>query len=263
MIHDRASATFLWVSLVFQELDRKNSKLKWVVNGPKALSIVGKIPSGLSELYNRMMARIEKEQEDEQKHCKAVLVATLLAFRPVSLSELSVLVGLQPENDPETVVNNCGSFLTINDETVSLVHKSAQDYLLENYPRLQPAGAAHGVSQGHADIGRRSIDAMSSRLKQNMYNLPFGFKPKDMKPPDCNRDALAPIRYSCVFWVDHLCFQNGESPEGKRVLADNGEVFAFLKHRFLRWLESLSLLGMLSDGTLLINKLLHTVQVCR
>ncbi len=43
---------------------------------------------------------------------------------------------------------------------------------------------------------------MSPVLKQNMYDLDYGFKPKDMNPP--KRDPLAPIRYSCVFWVEHL-----------------------------------------------------------
>ncbi|RYP64263.1 hypothetical protein DL770_009223 [Monosporascus sp. CRB-9-2] len=133
--------------------------------------------------------------------------------------------------------------------------QDSKDYLDENYTsKLQPAG----VAQGHTDIGRRSIDAMSLMLKQNMYNLDFGFKPKDMTPP--NPDPLAPIRYSCVFWADHLCFLNGEHPGCLRELTDNGKVFKFLKDRFLRWLESLSLLGRLSDGVQSIRKLLHIAQ---
>jgi len=96
---------------------------------------------------------------------------------------------------------------------------------------------------------------MFSILKQNIYDLPFGFKPKDIRPP--NPDPLIPIRYSCVFWADHLCSLNGESPECKTELMDDGRVFMFLKERFLRWLESLSLLGKLSDGVQSIRKLLY------
>lgn len=74
-------------------------------------------------------------------------------------------------------------------------------------------------------------------------------------------DPLASIQYACVFWADHL-FRNGESPECKRELTDDGTVYTFLKERFLYWIESLSLQGKLSDGVLSIRKLLHVAQVC-
>ncbi len=57
---------------------------------------------------------------------------------------------------------------TIKYETVYLIHQSAKDYLGDNYTtRLQPAG----VAQGHADIGIRAIDAMSSMLRRNELTL--------------------------------------------------------------------------------------------
>jgi hypothetical protein len=247
-VHRRAENTFLWVALVFKKLD---SEYGW-----HAVNIIKEMPPGLPKLYDHMMTRIERGTMDLQ-YCKNVLVVTSLVYRPLSLSELCVLAGLASEIDPQTIVDECGSFLTSTGQTVSLIHQSAKDYLEKNYTsRLQPAG----VSQGHADISRRSIDVMSSTLKQNMYNLDFGFKPKDIRPPD--PDPLAPIRYSCVFWADHLCFLNGESSECKRELMDDGRVFRFLKERFLRWLESLSLLGKLSDGVRSIRRLLHVAQVC-
>ena len=146
----------------------------------------------------------------------------------------------------------CGSFLTIAKGTVNLIHQSAKDYLEKNYKfRLQLDGPA----QGHAEIVRYSIDAMSSMLRRNMYNLDLGFKPKNMTPPD--PDPLAPIRYSCVFWADHLCTLNNDNSRFLGELTDNGKVFRFLKEYFLCWLESLSLIGQLSSGLLLIRKILH------
>ena len=93
-----------------------------------------------------------------------------------------------------------------------------------------------------------------------MYDLPFDFKLKEENPP--NLGQLAPIRYSCIFWADHLCFRDGEGPECRKAMADDGVVFAFLKGRFLRWLESLSLQAKLSDGVSSIRKLLQVAQVC-
>jgi hypothetical protein len=243
-ISRRAMNIFLWAALIFRELDS--------VDGWDAFETIERIPAGLSKLYGHMMSRIEDGNERNQQRCKKVLVAALLAFRPLVLAELAVLTNLPPDIT-EAAIEMCGSFLTVIRETVNLIHQSAKDYLNESYSRLQPAGPA----QGHTDIATRSIDAMSSMLRQNMYKLDFGFKPKDMAPP--NPDPLAPIRYSCLFWADHLCSLNGENP---RCLTDDGKVLGFLKEYFLRWLESLSLLGKLSDGVLLIRRLLRIAQVC-
>ena len=251
-IRERAMNTFLWVALVFKELDTEDDNLN-PLHGAYALDTIKGLPSGLSKLYDYMMNRIEKGKRDPQ-YCKNVLMAAVLAYRPLTLPELAVLAGLPPNMHARTIVRKCGSFLTITGQAVTLIHQSAKDYLEENY-------ISTGVAQGHVDNSKRSIDAMFSMLKQNMYALlDFGFKPKDIRPPD--PDPLAPIRYSCVFWADHLCFLNGESSECKRELMNDERVFRFLKERFLQWLESLSLLGKLSDGVLSIRKLLCVAQVC-
>ena len=131
------------------------------------------------------MARIDGRNERNRQRCKNVLAATFLVHRPLSLSELVVVAGLPAKIYPQTIVDRCGSFLTIKDETVYLIHQSAKDYLGDNYTtRLQPAG----VVQRHMDIGIRAIDAMSSMLRHNIYNLDLGFKPENMTPP--NRDPL-------------------------------------------------------------------------
>lgn len=243
-VRQRAGNTFLWVALAFKVLG--------TVHGRYAVKRVKDMPPGLSELYDHMMTRIENGEMIDPQDCKTVLAVASLAFRPLSLSELPLLTEL-PSDIAETAVEMCGSFLTVTRGTVNLIHQSAKDYLEKTYTsRLQPAGP----TQGHADIGRRSIDAMFS-LRQNMYNLDFGFKPKVMTPP--HPDPLAPVRYSCVFWAHHLC---SGSPECNRVLTDDGPLLRFLNERFLRWLEGLSLLGKLSDSILSIRKLLDVLQVC-
>ncbi|KAL2126810.1 hypothetical protein VTI74DRAFT_191 [Chaetomium olivicolor] len=247
-VRERAENTFLWVALAFKVLE--------IVHGGYAVKRIREMPPGLLELYDHMMTRIEEGQVIEPQDCKTVLVVTSLAFRPLSISELSVLADL-PLELAETAIEMCGSFLTIVKGTVHLIHQSAKDYLEKNYKlRLQPAGPA----QGHSEIIRRSTDAMSSVLRRNMYNLDLGLKPENMTPPD--PDPLAPIRYSCVFWADHLCSLNSDNSRFLGELTDDGKVFGFLKECFLRWLESLSLIGQLSSGLLSIRKILQAAQVC-
>jgi hypothetical protein len=55
--------------------------------------------------------------------------------------------------------------------------------------------------------------------------------------------------------VHHL-LQNG------RPIVDNDIAHHFLQDHFLHWIESLSVLGKLSDGVLSVRKLLHIVRVC-
>ncbi|KAM0520629.1 hypothetical protein ACHAPE_003026 [Trichoderma viride] len=249
-IIQRAENTFLWVALVFKELDKEDG-YQIVVDGMYALDIVGETPSGLSQLYDYIMHKIERGLRKDCEYCKNVLVAATLAFRPLTLSELRVLAQL-PDTVPATIVRKCGSFLVVQDETVYLIHQSAKDYFQEIYEsRLRPTG----MSQGHEDLAMCSIQAMSSDLRRNMYNLDYGFKPENISPPD--PDPLASIRYSCVFWVDHLDVVNLKSLELKGALADDGAVLAFLREKFLIWLEGLSLLGNLPEGVDSIKRLLR------
>ncbi len=252
-IRGRAENTFLWVWHVFQVLSLEK--------GWNAVALIDKIPTKLSEIYDHMMTRIELGTGGDLKYCKSILVATTLAYRPLSLSELEVLAKL-PRGSPRTIVEECGSFLTINEQTVYLIHQSAKEYLENdlNDPnekhesRLLPGG----VAQGHADITRHSIDAMRLTLKRDVYGLGhYGLKSSDITPP--KKDPLATIQYSCVFWLDHLRDTIKASPENSKELCNLG--YYFLKKHFLHWLESLSLLYKLSAGIISVRELLVVVQV--
>jgi hypothetical protein len=249
MLHEfreRAEDNLLWVSLVFRDIQG--------MRGRYAAKNIKNYPPGLSKLYDHKMPRIENVQSEHLQPCKDVLAVASLAYRPLSLSELAILACLSDDTDPWMIVEKCDSFLTIKEETVYLVHKSAKDYLMKKFEsKLHSAG----VIQWHTDIYRRSIDALST-LKQDIYDLgDFGFRSKDTQPPD--PDLLAPMRYSCLFGVDHLC--DASKPNDK--LADNEVVWSFLKDHLLHWLESLSLLGRLPDSVRSIRRILQEVYALR
>jgi hypothetical protein len=133
----------------------------------------------------------------------------------------------------------CDSFLTIREETetVSLIHKSAKDYLI-NYQSKLPGG----VAQGHADICRRSIDAIS-KLKKNIYALHPGSELEDITVP--SPDPLEGLQYCCVYWIQHL-----QKSDAK--LYDYDQVYLFLQKHLLHWLEALGWMGKTSEGILAI-----------
>ncbi|RYP43341.1 hypothetical protein DL768_009975 [Monosporascus sp. mg162] len=162
-MRQKADGTFLWVALVIQEL--KNVK-SWHV-----LKVVEEIPAGLEELYGRMIKYIQHLKRDAE-FCRRVLSTVTLAYRPLRLAELGVLSGLPNEitgsmNNMRDIVAMCGSFLTIQNGYVYLIHQSVKDYLSgKASSTIFPSGP---IDVHHA-IFSRSLETMST-LRRNIYGL--------------------------------------------------------------------------------------------
>ncbi|KAH6988601.1 hypothetical protein EDB80DRAFT_172177 [Ilyonectria destructans] len=243
-----ADGTFLWVALVCQKLALPKARAR------NASATVKEFPPGLNPLYMRMMEYIYDLEGKDSDRCKKILATASLVYRPVGLEELRVLdksVEDLSDNDLEEIIALCGSFLTLRQGVVYFVHQSAKDFLLKNAPeQILPSGIAY---QHHA-IFLRSLGALLETLRRDIYNLSIpGFPIDQVSPPDS--DPLSSIRYSCVYWVDHLDDSEPEAKMNDHDLQDGGVVHDFFKKKYLYWLESLSLLCSLSEGVMAVQKL--------
>jgi hypothetical protein len=253
-MRQKADGTFLWVAFVFEELQD-------VLSGD-VLQVLEEVPGGLIPLYDRMIKQIQQLKLKYPEFCRLILSTATLAYRPLHLLELRILAGLERKilhiAELERMIKWCGSFLIIREDHVFLIHQSAKDYLSNNISaKIFPAGRANV----HYDLFSRSLSALSQTLRRDIYDLRLPGLLIDQVIP-VNPDPLAPVRYSCVYWVDHLCEVDDSSSHHKSEVSDEGVIFEFLKKHFLHWLESLSLLGKISDGISMIRKLLRLVQVC-
>ncbi|KAK4061012.1 hypothetical protein Trihar35433_9937 [Trichoderma harzianum] len=241
----KTDGTFLWVSLVIQQLQ--------TVGPGDVEAVISAVPTDLQGIYAQMLEQIHKQHE--RKYCLLVLTTATLAYRPLQLLELAVVSGLRPINTERVreFVKMCGSFLTLRDDHVYMIHQSAKDYLYQNYSSLQLAR----VAERHIDISRHSFSAIAM-LKKNIYSIDLGFRPEYLDTQPVDPDPLTAVRHSCIFWADHLC-QNSNNPECKEALTDDGVVLSFLKTSFLRWLECLSLSRSLSAGVKSIRELQQVV----
>lgn len=254
-LHQKANGTFLWVALVVQELERPES---W-----DPLKVVEEVPTGLHQLYDRMVNQIQQLTKRNSELCRLILSIATLAYRPLCLAEIGSLCGLPGQIPSLTksvrkIVAMCGSFLTVRDDQVYLIHQSAKDYLSD-----EKARATIFPSQGktHHDIFSRSLELMSGTLQRNIYGLITpGFPIDQVQAPD--QDPLVTMRYSCVHWVDHLCDSVSGKSAGRDDLEDGGAVYVFLTKRYLYWLEALSLCRSMSNGIVSMAKLEALVQVC-
>jgi hypothetical protein len=151
----------------------------------------------------------------------------------------------------------CGSFFSVQDDLVEFIHQSAKDYL-SCTAKSTVFEASYATT--HFDLFSRSIEAMSNKLKRNIYQLDSpGILIKDIKPPD--PDPLSQIRYSCIYWANHLCEAGKECRQAKYALRDHGEVNQFFNKHLLHWIEALSLIGAAGDGIIAVVKLQNLMQV--
>ncbi|KAL6822005.1 Pfs, NACHT and WD domain protein [Trichoderma sp. SZMC 28015] len=246
-MREKVNGTFLWVSLVMKELEQVES---W-----DALQVIDEIPSDLKQVYARMLEQILQLKRGNHMHCMKLLSTACATYRPLSLSELGFLSDLPRgiSEKPEAVrrvVTMCGSFLTIRDENVYLVHQSAKDYLsAEALQTIFPSG----VEKIHHFLFSRSLHGMSQILKRDIWDLKAaGVLIDEIITPQS--DPLATTRYSCVYWADHLC--DGVSESGTQINdLDDEIIHEFLNNNYLYWLEALGLQRSISYGVTALNKL--------
>jgi hypothetical protein len=245
-----ANGTFLWVALVCQELAN--------IPGWKAQKKLTAFPPGLNALYRQMIDQICTS--DDAELCKSILAVVSVVYQPITLGELASFVNM-PDGVSDDykalaeIIGLCGSFLTLRGRTILFVHQSAKDYLVEHASaEIFPDGRIEEQQR----IVSQSIKAMDKALLRDIYGLQYpGYSIDKVEHP--NPDPLAPIRYACIYWVDHLC--EIKSSHDKVGLYDNGTIDAFLRKHFLHWLEALSLIKGISDGILAIAKLIGLLTV--
>jgi hypothetical protein len=241
----KAKGTFLWVALVCQGLAHTPA---WDVQRK-----LNTFPPELNGLYKRMIDHIR--ESEYAALCKRILAVASAVKRPLTLDELESFVDIPDGVSGEykalpEIIGLCGSFLTLRKHTIFFVHQSAKEFLIEKaHDEIYPSG----VESVHHTIFLRSLDVMSKKLKYDVYGLDAsGFPIIQVKKPD--PDPLSSVRYSCVYWIDHLlqCDPAKDATQhminSRTELGDNHSITKFLQKHILHWFEALSLIRRLPDG---------------
>lgn len=152
----KADGTFLWVSFVLKDLTKsRNYEVK---------SKLANLPSGLDEVYDRILRQIEPSQVETAIF---VLQWVVVAQRPLTTTELATAYGTQkgvwesgplpPSFQIEELMDlyqSCESLLFIDPEkqTVNLVHQSLKDYLVGEHLK------------SHGDIGKYAVSFSDAHM---------------------------------------------------------------------------------------------------
>ena len=248
-----ANGTFLWVASVCQNLENIP---QW-----NTLAKLNAFPPGLNSFYEQMIQQICNL--DVADLCKRILALIAIVYQPITLKEVTSLIETFEDivDDLESlreIISLCGSFLTIQNNTIYFVHQSAKDYLLTKaFNKIFPSGK----EEAHYIIFSRSLWVMSRTLRRDIYSLhALGYPTKQVTQPD--PDPLAVSRYSCIYWVNHLCdWSLNFSANHKANLEDGGAVDSFIRKKYLYWLEALSLYKRMSEGIVSMAKLEALIHV--
>jgi hypothetical protein len=256
-LRQKSEGTFLWVSLVVQEMQKCQLLSEMI-------ELLETAPRGLTPFYDRMLLQIQHLEQLKRESCMLVLSVVTLGFRPLHLRELCLLAGVVKQqhgfDDLENIIAICGSFLTIRDDHVYLVHQSAKDYLSDNKGSAAIFPSGHFAT--HQRLYRVSLRHLSTRLRRNIYNLenPATLASEIPTPPP-GRDPLIDLRYSCTYWLDHFLEATSTSAS-VNTSKEYKIVSDFFKKHLLHWLESLSLIGKILHGIWALESLVHLQQVC-
>ncbi|KAE8347505.1 hypothetical protein BDV24DRAFT_157794 [Aspergillus arachidicola] len=244
---ENANGTFLWVALVCEHLAKM---FYWEVREK-----LKDFPPHLEKIYERMMGQII--DSDRSEICKSILGVTTTVLRPITLDEMMVYVDI-PGDDAralEDLVGLCGSFLSVQENTIFLIHQSAKDFIMgtassEIFP--------HGKDMIHYDLFSRSLHILRKDLRRDIYNLRApGYPIQEVRIR--NPDPLRAVRYACVYWVDHIV-SCGNIEDIKKAIAEEGLVDSFIQQSYLHWLEAMSILKSIPSGISSMQKLEKFIQ---
>ena len=136
--------TYLWVSLIFPELERHAGLSK-----KKLLGVIHTIPKNtVDDAYERILA-----QSNDYEKARTMPHIVVAAARPLTLSEMNIALAFRPEYghaeeidlEPDvsfrtTVRELCGLFVSIRDSKIYLIHQTAKDFLISARPETLTRG---------------------------------------------------------------------------------------------------------------------------
>ncbi|KAF9870219.1 hypothetical protein CkaCkLH20_12305 [Colletotrichum karsti] len=167
--------TYLWLDLVFEDLEKRN--LKKTKGGID--SAVLSLPSTVNEAYERILSKSTDPATTEKVLCMIVA-----AGRPLSVSEMNYAVNadtvenvddLELESDEDfqdRLRSLCGLFVSIHEDKVYLLHQTAKEFLLEGDDTIQSqqltTRAIQGVPQSHENTNRVWKNSISRNAAHRM-----------------------------------------------------------------------------------------------
>ena len=255
-IISRANGLFIFIKtlvLALMECEDPEETLKDALQGSAG--------TGLETLYNLyssiLRAQIVHKNIDFQQMIGVLL--TTSPYRTLCDETIADLAGVKPNLVMKWVDNL--STLLYRDENanngVRVRHLSVYDFFLSD--RWD-----HQVNLQDTDVqlGIACLNVMTTQLRFNICNLEDSrLANADVNdlPSRVKQNVSDPLQYSCLHWLNHLCFPPANRDQCMLVLGSLKKFFEGLYPLF--WVEVLSILGEVPIGVPSLQRLLSWVRV--
>ena len=173
MIATKSDGSFLWASLVLQEL-----RAKTFVNTREVEDFISKCPADLYSVYYESLANVRDHREVIVKSLHIILAAR----RPLTVAEFKVALAIKSghrtlealqremkehlDNITPLIGDRLGSLIRISDTTITLRHQSVKDFLLNGLaaPQDSPQRKPSEHSSDLSDAFRMSMSEAENTL---------------------------------------------------------------------------------------------------
>ena len=219
-ILERAGGSFLWTSLVVQELE-------CVYSEEAAEEVLNGVPADMNDLYAKMLEAVPPKG---LRLARSLFIWTLLTMRPLSLDEMKPAIkidtGETVHNLPNVIMAICGQLIGVSyNGQVQCIHQTAKAFLLHQdvVPSL-----AIDKSKAHARIAEVCLRSLNARFSKRVG--------RGARTPAASSVSESDIAdYAALYFSDHLQRCTTEDSTAWKLLAE------FLENHVLMWIEYLSL----------------------
>lgn len=182
-----AEGTFLWVSLVMREIEKRKTCTE-------ILAAIQCVPQGLNNKYSHMFQQIDPAH---QQKVYQILRWVTAAIRPLTLQELSEVIEAPPSSSmlPERAVRDnvisTEGLLKIRGDEVTLIHSSAKDFLLS----VDTSNDGALVEEVHYELAQSCYDVI----------LRSGLSRSGMKVSELSdKEEPKLLKYAIKYWMEHV-----------------------------------------------------------
>ncbi|EAU30114.1 hypothetical protein ATEG_09923 [Aspergillus terreus NIH2624] len=216
-----------------------------------------KYVSKMDKTYLPILTRLLDDHESDESEKQQLLqefqdivgVIILLAV-PLSINTLSPFLG----RERDQISNRLDSFRSVlsipsdDNQPVRTLHLSFPEFLGQTTSKFRVDAPTK-----HKDIAESCLRTMGHRLRRDICKLADpGARRAEIDPLHIHKSLPSELQYSCRYWTHHLKNSHALS-------SDIEEVQLFLQKHFLHWMEAMSLLGLISDMTGMLDILLTMV----
>jgi len=214
--------------------------------------------TSLYGLYSSILRTRIVHSSDEFRRMVGVLLTTA-PYRPLCEETIAKLAGVEPSL-VKTWVDDLSSLLYRDEGAnggIRVRHLSISDFFVNDQCEYRV-----NLEDEHTQVGIACLETMVEQLRFNICRL------EDSRVSNANVKDLQsrieqnisdPLRYSSIYWSDHICSTPHKVNRDRRVL---GSLNGFFEGLYpLLWTEVLSIMGMVPIGAPSLRRVISCFKV--